>query len=456
MSITQAVILCGGRGARLGEMTRELPKPMVAVGGKPVLDHVIANLAAGGVRRFVLAAGHLGHVVEAHYAGGAHAPAGCVVETVIETEARGTAGAVAALAGRLDEDFVVAYGDVFPDFDIAALLRAHEQAGSATGKGPLGTLLVRASDHPWDSDLVVPDEADFGRIREFLHRREPGRLYRNVANAAVYVLSRRVVAFIPAGVEADFGRDVFPALAARGEWLRTHELEPGGFVKDMGTPARLAAVEEYLAERGAAEWARANPGPMTTVLLDRDGVLNTETGYPVDTPEKLVLLPGAAEAVARLNRAGVRCIVVTNQAVVARGLCTEATLAAIHARLGAMLAEAANGARIEAVLHCPHHPETHHGEGVTELRRGCWCRKPQPGLIFRAWRELGVDLSGAVLVGDRASDLRAGRAAGVRTVLIGPAAQRALERVDQAPDAEFDSLLAFTEAAADFGSSPRA
>ncbi|MBK8477959.1 MAG: HAD-IIIA family hydrolase [Opitutaceae bacterium] len=455
MAITQAVILCGGRGSRLGSIAGELPKPMVVAGGRPVLDHVIAALAAGGVRRFLLAAGYRGQVIGAHYAAGANTPVDCVVETVIETEVLGTAGAVASLVGRLDEDFVVAYGDVFPDFDVAALLRAHEEVRGA-GQAPVGTLLVRASDHPWDSDLIVLDEVARGRVREFVHRHEPGRLYRNVANAAVYVLARRAVECLLPGQVADFGRDVFPALLARGEVLRTHELESGGFVKDMGTPERLAAVEEYLAERAAAALARANPGLVTTVLLDRDGVLNDEAAGLVDTPEKLVLLPGAAEAVALLNRAGMRCIVVTNQSVVARGLCTEGTLAAIHARLSEAIAAEGGGARIEAVLYCPHHPETHHGEGVAELRRACRCRKPQPGLIFRAWRELGIELAGAVVVGNRASDVRAGRAAGLRTVLVGPAGRRERERTEVAPDLEYDSLLAFARAVKEGALLPRA
>lgn len=432
MPITQAIILCGGKGTRLGELARDVPKPMVPVGGVCVLDHILTCLKAGGVTRFVLLAGHLGRVIAEHYA---NAPlAGCEMEVVIEAEPRGTAGALSAVADRLDEDFVVTYGDVFIDFDVRALTLTHER------HRPVATLLVRASDHPWDSHLVVAD--DDGRVLEFGHRKEAGRLYRNVANAGVTVMSRRVIDFIPSDRASDFGADIFPALIAAGERLSAHRLEESGFVKDMGTPGRLAEVETYLAERALAENARKTRRPTTTVFVDRDGVLNEDSGW-IDHPDRLVLLPGAAEAVALLNAHGIQCVVITNQPAIARGLCDVDVLERIHKKLTDEIASA--GGRLARIFFCPHHPETHHADGVRELRRGCRCRKPAPGLIFQAARELGIDLSAAVMVGDRATDIRAGQAAGLPTVLVGDAEIRARETRWARPDAECDSLLALAK-----------
>ncbi len=438
MLVQQAVILCGGRGTRLAERGGELPKPMFLLDGRPVLDHIISNLAKAGIRRFLLAAGFRGEVVAQYYAATRHPD--CRIEVVIEPEPAGTAGALRGCADRLEDDFVLAYGDVFLDFDARRLIAAHET------RRPLGTLLVRASDHPWDSHLVVADED--GRVLEFVTRRAPGRLYRNVANAAVHVVSRRLLDFVPAAGPADLGADVFPAAITRGETLGIHFLEEEGFVKDMGTPERLASVEEYLADRALAEAARARPQPVETVFLDRDGVLTVDSGF-VDWPEKLELLPGVVEAMALLQRRGIRCVVTTNQSIVARGLCTMAMLEAIHDRLRAMIA--AGGGKIDAIYACPHHPETHHGEGVPELRRACRCRKPAPGLLFRACRELGLNLAASIMVGDQASDLRAGRAAGIRTVLVGEPGHRKKVLKVAAPDTEFDSLLAFVQAAIENG-----
>lgn len=145
-----------------------------------------------------------------------------------------------------------------------------------------------------------------------------------------------------------------------------------------------------------------------TVFLDRDGVLNDDRvagdGW-VLTPSEMVLLPGAAEAVARLNRAGCVVIVVTNQSCVGRGLLDRAALGAIHDRLRAELARA--GAHLDAIYTCPHRPDD-----------GCACRKPRPGLLLRAAAERPIDFSRAVMIGDRQSDLEAAARVGCAGVLV--------------------------------------
>ena len=161
------------------------------------------------------------------------------------------------------------------------------------------------------------------------------------------------------------------------------------------------------------------PGPglegIRTVFLDRDGTINVKPpeGEYVTSPAELVLLPGAARAVARLNAAGVRTVLVTNQSWLSRSPGNPERYAAVHARLAQLLA--AEGARLDAAYHCPH------------ARATCDCRKPDPGLLRRAARELQIELGQSVIIGDRDTDLMAGRAAGTSTILVrtgegGPAA----------------------------------
>ena len=417
----------------MGDRALNLPKPLVPVGGRPVLDHILDMLEQAGINRVILAAGYLGEKIDHYYA--VHPRRDCEIEVVIERTPLGTAGALQNVAGKLEENFVLVYGDVFIDFDLKSIIADHARCA------PLGTLLVRASDHPWDSHLI--DQSEDGQVRELIGEREPGRLYRNIANAGLYVLNKKLLNYIPADRASDFGADIFPAVLKSGGLLRTYFLAEEGFVKDMGTPDRLDTVDQYLHDRALARNASTRRAPVGTILLDRDGVLNVDSDL-IDSEERLQLLPGAGAAVALLNRAGIKCYVITNQPVIARGLCSEDTLARIHAKLQRQVADC--GGKIEAIYYCPHHPETHHLEGIPALRRGCRCRKPAPGLIFQAQREHGFDLAGAVMVGDRMTDLRAGRAAGIRTVLIAPEDGESVEPLGVRPGTRFPSLLAFARA----------
>lgn len=147
------------------------------------------------------------------------------------------------------------------------------------------------------------------------------------------------------------------------------------------------------------------------VFLDRDGTLVQEAGY-LDRLERLAFFPFSVDAVRQLNLGGFMVVVVTNQSGIARGIVDPEFVDAAHAAISARLA--AGGARIDAFYHCPHHP----GGTVPALRIACDCRKPGPGLLLRAAKDLDLDLAGSFSVGDRWHDLEAGRAAGTRTVLV--------------------------------------
>lgn len=407
--IRQAVVLCGGPGTRLGDLVADVPKPMLPIAGRPVLEHAIDRLREAGVRDLVLAAGYKADVIREHFA---RPRPGLRIRVFEEPRPLGTAGCVRRLLEEIDDRFVLLYGDVFVDFDIGELVRAHRPEARAT-------LLVRPSDHPWDSDLVAVD--DSGRVAGFLPAAVERLHARNVANAAVAVVDREVVRLLPADRKADWVRDAYPLALEAGMTIRAHFFSGDGFLRDMGTPERLERVRRHVEERRWITAAQTRRKPIATVFLDRDGVINEEVDL-LRSAADFRLLPGVGPAIARLNAAGLRVVVVTNQPVVARGLCTEAELAAIHDRMAHLLAE--HGARVDAIYHCPHHPETHHPEPASrpELRIACECRKPAPGMLLRAVREHGLDLAAAVLVGDRPSDVVAARRAGVRSILVGDAA----------------------------------
>jgi D-glycero-D-manno-heptose 1,7-bisphosphate phosphatase len=147
------------------------------------------------------------------------------------------------------------------------------------------------------------------------------------------------------------------------------------------------------------------------VFIDRDGTLNEEVGY-MNHAARFRLLPGAAEAVLRLNAAGVAAVVVTNQAGVARGYFPEDRIHEVHKRMEELLA--AEGARLDGVYYCAHHPEV----GAPPYRRKCDCRKPRPGLILQAAADLDLDVERSYVVGDRDTDIELAKRAGTKMVFV--------------------------------------
>ncbi len=147
------------------------------------------------------------------------------------------------------------------------------------------------------------------------------------------------------------------------------------------------------------------------VFLDRDGVVIEDTHY-VHSIDRVRLIPGSAEAIAALNQAGWSVVIVTNQAGIARGLFSIETIQQIHKHLAELLH--GYGAHIDGMYYCPHHPA---GE-LAEYRRDCDCRKPKPGMLVQAAKELSLDLTRSWMIGDRVSDLQAGASVGCRTVLV--------------------------------------
>jgi mannose-1-phosphate guanylyltransferase / phosphomannomutase len=424
MAVEQAVILCGGLGTRMGDLVKEVPKPMLPVAGRPVLEHTVQLLKAQGIKSILFAAGYKGEVIQDHFGDGE--AFGMNIETVIEDKQMGTSGALTLLAGKLQDNFLVLYGDEFIDLDLTPMLQLHHE------KQPLATILTRPSTHPWDAHLVQTDET--GRITEFIRKRQEGRLYKNLGNGAIYVLSKVILDLIPLDTKSGFAEDIFPKALAQGELLQSWTLEHG-FIKDLASPERLAAVEKYLRNKKEIEEARVRRKPITAVFLDRDGVLNADTVH-IHTPEQLVMLPDAAKAVKLLNDNGLKTIVVTNQPVLARGLCNERVLQEIHQKLRSELAK--EHAVLDAIYYCPHHPETHHADGVEMLRRACDCRKPSPGMLLQAKDDHNLDLGACVMIGDSSSDIQAGRRAGVRTILLTSGAGKIKEGIT--PDHTYPTL----------------
>ena len=399
----KAVIMAGGKGTRIAALTRNIPKPMLPLCGKPVLEHQIEVLRREGFADIVLVVGHLGHVIKDYFGDGA--TFGVTLTYVEEKEPLGTAGALALLRDTLaDDDFLLLNGDLLFDVDLSRFLAHHRE------KGGIATIVTHPSTHPADSVLVACDSTD--RVTAFLPPEGKREGARNRTNAGLHFFSPALLSHFREAKKTDLDREVLAPLAAEGTLFAYHSPE---YVKDVGTPERFSEAERDLA---AGIVARGNLShPQKAVFLDRDGTVNRHVGF-VTSPDEIELLPGAAEAIKRLNDRHVPVIIITNQPVLARGEVDEAGLSHIHTRLETLLGE--RGAYLTDIFVCPHHPDSGFEGEITALKRPCDCRKPAPGLLLAAAEKYHISLCDSYMIGDSERDIEAGRRAGCHTAAIGP------------------------------------
>ena len=378
--VRQAVVLVGGKGSRLGDLTRDTPKPLLEItSGLRFLDVVLEEIARRGFTDIVLLAGHLGDQVEVAYHHSHFYSAS--VRVIREPEPQGTGGALRFAAAELDPWFLMLNGDSLFDINYRELARLPRP-------GVLGRLALRGVPDPGRYGAVT---IEAGRVTHF-HEKDPDLKGPALINGGVYLLSRDVLGLIdgPCSIE----QDIFPRLAQQGA-LEAQVFE--GYFLDIGLLDTYAQAMDEVPTR------RRRP----CAFLDRDGTLNVDKGY-THRPEDLVWTPSAIPAIKRLNEVGHYVIVVTNQAGVARGYYTEADMRAFHAEMQAQLADA--GAWIDAFYHCPYHPD---GKVPDFTAPNHPDRKPNPGMLLRAMSEWPIVHEASFMIGDTDLDTEAAKAAGI-------------------------------------------
>lgn len=374
---------------------------MVPISGKPVLAHQVEWLKANGVNTLWLIVNHQKEIIQDYFGDGTNW--GVAIRYYEETEPLGTVGGIKAIENELPNNFLVVYGDVMVNMALDRLQNFHRQHDADA------TLVLHPNDHPFDSDLVELSKAN--RITAFHPKPRPeGRWYQNMVNAGVYLLSKKILTFATHGVKADFGKDIFPKAV---EQFKVMGYNTSEYLKDMGTPGRLAHVQADFQSGLIA--ARNLNLKQKAIFLDRDGVLNEDTDL-VATPEELQMYTFAGAEVRKINQSGYLAIVITNQSVVARNLCTEAGLRLIHNKMETILGEA--HAKLDAIYYCPHHPHGGFPEENPAYKIDCHCRKPKPGMLLDAARDFNIDLSASWFIGDTERDIVAAKAAGVKSIRV--------------------------------------
>jgi D-glycero-D-manno-heptose 1,7-bisphosphate phosphatase len=375
---TQAVILAGGRGTRLAPLTDTRSKAMVEFHGKPFVEYLVELAKSQGFEKFLFLLGYQPESVRSYFGDGARW--GVKIEYSVTPVEDETGTRVRKALPLLDPVFLLMYCDNYWPMPFPAMWERFSHSDALA----LVTVYRNADSYTRDN-LVV--EAD-GRVSLYdKTRKAPGL---KGVDLGFIIMRREALQRLPEG-NVSLEATLYPSLIADRK-LIAHVTDHRYY--SVGNLERLPITAEFLERKPA-------------VILDRDGVLNRKMPKAtyVQSWKDWEWLPGAREALKIFKHAGYRVVIITNQAGIARGHLSERDLAAIHERMKEEV-EAAGG-RIDRLYFCPHHWDD-----------GCECRKPKPGMLFQAQRDLHLDLSRTVFVGDDTRDGEAAEAAGCPFVLL--------------------------------------
>ena len=458
----KTVIMAGGRGTRIAEYSQKLtgkllPKPMIPINDIPVLEWELNSLRDQGFKKFIITVSYLADEIMDYFGNGSGvSPAtqkhfDMQIEYFHEQEPLGNAGALYKLRNKLvdlsdgSEDFLLLNADSIFDIDFQRLVNYHRE------KKARATLFTHPNSHPYDSGLILANKDC--AVEKWLTKEDiRPEYYKNRVNAGVHVLNISALdqAVKISSIEVlqigklqadgsiykvDLDRQILKPLCgikADGK-ADVYCYDSPEYVKDMGTPERFEAVARDF-KIGIVQ-AKNLSHKQKAIFLDRDGTLNKYVGF-LRKPEELELLPGVAEAIRKINESGYLAIVITNQPVVARGEVTFEELEKIHQKLETELGK--EGAYIDALYYCPHHPDRGFAGEISELKKVCDCRKPSPGMILQAAKDFNIDLSVSWMVGDSKIDIESGKNAGTHTALLG-------HESDYGQDVTCENLLKFVE-----------
>lgn len=422
----KTVIMAGGRGTRISSVASDIPKPMIKIEGKPVLEHELECLRDQGFTDIILTVSHLGSIIMDYFGDGSGIspatgkPFGVHIEYYFEKEPLGNAGALFKIKDKLDSDFLLLNADAVFDVDFNRFVAFHNQHGG------LVTLFTHPNSHPYDSGLIIADKKY--SVEQWLAKEDDRpKYYRNRVNAGLHVINPLILD--QSGIDADkvgtlddngkpikvdLDRQLLKPLASTGKMFCYDSPE---YVKDMGTPERYYSVcEDYKAGRVSGKNLK---NKQKAIFLDRDGTINKYVGFLRDIDE-FELLDGVADAIQEINASGYLAIVSTNQPVIARGEVSFDELEMIHNKMETLLGQ--KGAYLDAIYFCPHHPHKGYEGERPELKFDCECRKPKPGMLLKAAQEFNIDLAQSWMIGDGENDIKAGMNAGCKTALIGESA----------------------------------
>jgi len=400
--VNQAIIIAGGLGSRLIKNGVDTPKPLLEIDGKSLIEWQVINLEREGIDEIVLLLG-LNSTKIINHVNTIKNRTSINFHFIIENSPLGTGGALLNALGFLHETFLVLYGDLLVDTGLKKLFNDAE--GSE-----YGSIGVRPSDHPLDSDLVDTNlNYEISRIYPKPNSLDENRM--NLAMTGVMCLNKKFLTEIENTFEYakyDLEKNLIsPTINSNGGFKATRL---NGFIKDLGTIDRLSNAEKLWISRPQPD------EPQKAVILDRDGVINTFSG-DINNMIDFRIVDDLVPSIEILRNEKFKIFVATNQPGIAKGFLNWDELSLLHGSVDMKLSR--NGVFLDGWYVCPHHPEKGFPGEILELKTDCLCRKPKDGLINQINEDFPLDFKNSWFVGDQISDFQLANSVGLSFVQIG-------------------------------------
>ena len=449
------IILAGGRGSRLSKFTDEIPKPMIPILGKPVMEYQIEKLKEYGIKDIYVTVGYLKDKIIDYFGDGQKF--GCKITYIKEDEPLGSCGAFYYLKDKIQMSAFVVCGDVLFNLNIKKFYEYHKS------KAGYITITAHPNSHPYDSDLVIlennydeyltlSDYIKLGYTKEELYANNDKTLdslnstfyrnifeskafkdliidkskksnlvlkfdkkenassrttYHNLVNAGICFIEPKAFEYFEKPEKKDLEKDL---IAHFINMSKVYAYRTVDYIKDMGTYDRLDIAEEDV------KLNKLDPQlKKKAVFLDRDGTINVFK-YPHSDKSSIELLDRAASAIKLFNKAGYVCILVTNQPSISKGFITFDDLDEVNKKLETLLGS--EGAFLDDIYFCPHHQEYGKEGENPEYKIVCNCRKPNTGMIDKAVETYDIDKNLSYMIGDSSFDINLGKNANMKMILV--------------------------------------
>jgi mannose-1-phosphate guanylyltransferase/phosphomannomutase len=376
-----AVILTGGKGSRVAEISRDIPKCLLEVNGITVLEHQLRCLEKCSFDEIVIISGY-GHEQIINFLQTFNSSLKISVRR--DENLDGTLPALRIIKDLKAKFFVLVYGDIVFDLNLLDFVNYH-----LSRKADI-TALIHNSSHISDSDSIEIDKSN--KITKINLKARSGTFNSTLSLGGIYCMNPKLLTSNSLNQDGDIVSDLLEPLIRLNQ-ISMYGYKNYSFCKDIGTPERLEWTEKMMLHKMIGGWHR----PRSFIFLDRDGTINEDFEKEIDY-KSFILKPLVLDAIKLISNLGYGIFIVTNQPGIAKGYISENEVELIHEKLLKQIMMA--GGKVDDIFYCPHHPDSGFEGEVKKLKIECSCRKPNSGMVDSVTHKVNINFNGSWVVGD--------------------------------------------------------